>query len=474
MAASSKLRVFVASPGDLRVEREEARECVARVNAELAHVGGPEFALIGWEIVRGTAKRPQEAINELVDGCDYMICLFKKNWGSEPGGPLAYTSGTEEELFTALLGLGREEHPMRDVWLAFMDTDGVNEEVSELKNQIQERHALLYDSASDLQDFRRKLEQRLHGWVTVGPKEPRNIDLLPRSGRDVLGADRLRRRGERLVELGHADLGTKTLHEAVDIGGPPEKVALARVLARQGRVGDAHELVGKAIDQLVKESADLHTPSVAEAYAYQANLLRRERKNFEAKQRLTQALGLLLGEDEYTQRVRCRILDDLGLVHHNLKEYKEATRRFTEALKARKLAADPYAVAQSEINLARTCVAMGDLEKGNRYSEAALKALSSLSPGTVHANAYLLRAQVVLRLGDSLGAVEFARMSLTLNEQFSNNRGSAMAHNVLAQAFRHTGQIDESRKHAELAVDINNRTGMESPSVLHVLAEKTE
>jgi tetratricopeptide (TPR) repeat protein len=363
---------------------------------------------------------------------------------------------------------------MRDVWVAFVGADGVCAEISDLKNQIRDRHALLYETASDIREFRRKLEQRLHGWVTVGPKTSRNINLLPRSGRDILGADRLRRRGERLVELGQAGLGTEALYEAVAIGGPPEKIALARVLARQGRVEDAHELVGQAIDQLVKESADLNTPSVAEAYAYQANLLRRERKYFEAKQRLAQALDLLLGEDEYTQRVRCKILDDLGLAHHSLNEYEEAARRFTEALKIRKLTADPYAIAQSEINLARTCVAVGDVEKGDAHSIAAMDYLSSLSPGTVHANAYLLRAQVLMRLGDPLRAAEFAQMSLTLNEQFSNSRGLAMAHNVFAQALKSAGQIEESRKHAELALDINNRIGVGNPpSVLHVLAEKT-
>jgi tetratricopeptide (TPR) repeat protein len=464
--------VFVASPGDLGDEREEARGCVELVNAELAPAGGPEFELVGWEIVRGTAKRPQEAINELVASCDYMICIFKRNWGSAPGGPLAYTSGTEEELFTALLGLGREEHPMRDVWIAFIDADGVCAEVSDLKNQIRDRHALLYESASNLRDFRQKLMQRLRGWVTVGSKESRNIDLLPRSGRDILGADRLRRRGERLVDLGQAELGTEALREAVAIGGPPEKIALARVLARQGQVDNAHELVGQAIDQLMKESADLNVPSVAEAYAYQANLLRRERKYFEAKQRLAQALELLLGEDEYTQRVRCRVLDDLGLAHHSMKEYEEANRRFMEALKIRKLTADGYAIAQSQINLARTYVAMGHVERGSRYSIAAMKILNSLSPGTVHANAYLLQAQVLIRLGDPFRAAEFAQMSLTLNEQFNNSRGLAMAHNVLAQALKRADNIEESRKHAALALDINNRMNVENPpGVLQVLAQ---
>ena len=63
----------------------------------------------GWERVRGTARRPQEAINELIGESHFLIGLFKASWGSEPGSPRGYASGTEEELFTGLLELGRAE-----------------------------------------------------------------------------------------------------------------------------------------------------------------------------------------------------------------------------------------------------------------------------------------------------------------------------------------------------------------------------
>ena len=79
------------------------------------------YEVVGWERVRGTARRPQEAINELIGESHFLIALFKGSWGSEPGSPWGYTSGTEEELFTGLLELGRAEQPMRDVWVVFLD-----------------------------------------------------------------------------------------------------------------------------------------------------------------------------------------------------------------------------------------------------------------------------------------------------------------------------------------------------------------
>ncbi len=73
--------------------------------------------------MRGTVRRAQEAINELIAESHFMIALFKNAWGSTPGSPWGYTSGTEEELFTGLLELGQAEQPMRD-WSvpAFVDS----------------------------------------------------------------------------------------------------------------------------------------------------------------------------------------------------------------------------------------------------------------------------------------------------------------------------------------------------------------
>lgn len=86
----------------------------------LCGTASSKFEVVGWESVRGTARRPQEAINELIHECHYLVALFKKSWGSEPGSPWGYTSGTEEELFTGLLDLGQDDRPMRDVWVAFI------------------------------------------------------------------------------------------------------------------------------------------------------------------------------------------------------------------------------------------------------------------------------------------------------------------------------------------------------------------
>lgn len=466
----STLRVFIASPADAADERKIAHDCVTAVSAQLDPARGIRLELVGWEIVRGTAQRPQEAINELIDSCDFMICVLKRSWGSDPGGAPGFTSGTEEELFTALLGLGRRTHRMRDVWLAFIDVDDADPRIHDLKRQIHEKHALLYETISSPVDFWSKLQERLRGWAKGEQKVARSIDLVPQSGRDILGADRLRRKGEQLVDLGQVEQGEKALQQAADLGGPPESIAYARFLARQGRIEQAHAIIRESLDQLFRHSPDLESPSVAETYAYQANLLRREKKYFEAKQRLAQALDLLNKDDEYTRRIRSRILDDLGLAHHGAREYADALTRFEESRAIRLRSGEPRLIAQSSINLARTNLALGRMDRAESESESAVEILRALTPGPLHANALLLRAQVLQRADNFELAAESATMSLALNEQLGNTRGMAIAHNVLAQIQDALGDRNEARRHARACVDINTKMGSRAPiGVLSIL-----
>ncbi|WP_285100918.1 tetratricopeptide repeat protein [Promicromonospora sp. MEB111] len=472
MSAPLTLRVFIASPSDAQEERLVVRDCVEKVNLERKGSGAPIFELVGWEIVRGTAQRPQEAINKLIHECHFFLAVLKKSWGSDPGGALEYTSGTEEELFTALLDLGNKSRPMRDVWVAFMDAPDAAPEIKDLRTQIQSRHALLYETIATTIELRQKLTQLLHGWGNVAQKEARNVGLIPRSGRDILGADHLRQQGEALVELGYPDAGNAKLETAAEIGGSPEKLAYARVLARQGRMAAAHDIVRRALAPFLESG--INSPTAAEVLAAEASLLRRESEHYKSAQRLQQALERLPGDDEYTRGVRCRIRDDLGLAYQKMSEFERAREQFLLALGEREHDGDPRSVAQSLVNIARNDVAMGDnASAGNRASRA-LMILESLPPSPLHANAQLLRAQTLLRTGMYADAIEHAGMSAVLNEQLSNDYGLAMAENVLAQCFAKIGDGESALAHAKKSLELNVQMGNSAPPVVVALIKKFE
>lgn len=440
MADGNPLRVFVATPGDLASERKVVDTIIAEHNARQGS-DATRFEMVGWESVRGTARRPQEAINELLGECHYLVALFKKSWGSAPGSPWGYTSGTEEELFTALLQLGQEDRPMRDVWVAFLHDASPASEIVKLRDQMSNQHSVMYEPVSDIRDLKTKLTQRLEAWASIaGPKIARHINLLPSSGKDLIRAATLRRDGEKLVELGLPENGGKNLKEAAVLGGPPEQLAYAKYLEHSGDLDAAQGVIESAIDYFGKEPGTLHTTAAAEAFAALAGLLRRKGSDRDAIGRLQQALTLLKQDDPFAAVVRCRILDELGLAHQQVGE-------------------DEVGICQSLVNLARLHVATDDLDSARDFAEEALSKLGKFPPSALLANAEILRAQVLLRLGSAVDALENTARAISINRQIGNARGEAISLLVSAQCLRASGDVPGAIADAEKALALNEAMG---------------
>lgn len=463
MADALPLRIFLASPNDLVDEREVVRACVEEHNKRRRLQSNVTYEVVGWERVRGTARRPQEAINELISESHFLVALFKKSWGSESGSPWGFTSGTEEELFKGLLELGRAEQPMLDVWVAFIHDPSPAEQITKLRDQMSRNHAVMYEAITDSGELKEKLTERLTTWeVFAGAtKVHRHVNLLSSSGKDVLKAARLRLHGEKLVDLGQAEAGRKALNEAAVLGGPVEELAYARFLARRGELAEAHESTQRAIDHFVNEVKDVYSPLAAEAFAAQAGVLRRQGHDIKAIGRLEHALTLLRPDDSGAHKVRCRILDDLGLAHQGTGDLESARRYFTAALEVRQEVDDGLGVCQSQVNLGRFELYAGNLHTAAEYAEKAIAALRGTPPTALHANAEVLVAQVRLEQGRPQDALPYAERALSLNEQIASRHGEAISLFLLAQCSNAAGMAREAGGHARACLEVNRSMGDE-------------
>jgi len=462
MVDALPLRIFLASPSDLENEREVVRACVDEHNVRRKGQSNVTYEVVGWDRVRGTARRPQEAINELISESHFMVTMFKGSWGSEPGSPWGYTSGTEEELFTGLLELGLTEQPMRDVWVAFLDHASPAEQIVNLRKQMSRHHTVMYESIADIRELKDKLTERLDTWeMLADSKIPRHVDLLPSSGKDVLRAANLRLRGEKLVDLGQADAGMAALKESAVLGGPVEQLAYARFLARHGDFDGAYASTQQAIDHFAGGASHLYSPQAAEAFAAQARVLRQQGRDVDAIGRLEQALTLLDEGDAFAQKVRCRILDDLGLAYQKANDLPMARRNFEDALTARRVAEHYLEVCQSLVNLARLEVGAGNLETAASYADEVVATLRGTPPTALHANAEVLAAQVRLRQGRPDDGLPYAERALALNRQIGNRRGEAISLLLLAQCCRAAGRREEAEGHARACLELNNSMGNE-------------
>lgn len=456
MTAEAPLRVFLASPGDLIAERTLVKSVIDRYNTRRRRDDERLYELVAWEDTRGTARRPQDEINALIGSSEFMIVLFKAFWGSAPGSPFGYTSGTEEEFFTGLLELGIREQPLEDIWVGFVDDPAPAIEITDLKKQLQDRHSLLYESIKGELDLDRKLSDRLDGWQkTAGTKTARWIKLHPRSGRDVLGAARKRLEGESLIRLGQTDLGFDRLEEAALVGGPTEQLAYARALGRRGRLDEALTVARAAISEILNSPIELNSTLAGEAFLTEAGVLRRQHSDLEAINRLGTILGELDGRASDAWRVKARILDERGLANQRLGRLSDARSDFGASFGLRQTDGRSIEVVQSLVNLLRLESREKNFADADAHAESMLETLGGTTPSDLHANAWTAIAQLRLREGRAVEGLPYALQALRLNEQTANTSGIAKTLLVLTQCSREVGEIAKARAYAERCIEVN-------------------
>lgn len=466
MTDSLPLRIFLASPGGLENERKVIEQCVIEHNGRVEATDSNSFKIVDWNQVRATARRPQEAINELIYECHYMVVLFKDTWGSEPGSPWGFTSGTEEELFTGLLELGQADRPMRDVWVAFIDHPAPSPKVNVLKQQITSNHSMLYESISGTSDLKDKISDRFKSWANPASskKIPRHIELLSSSGKEVLKAAKLRRDGEQLINLGQTETGRISLHEAAVLGGPEEKLAYAKFLARHGQLEDAKMQLEKTMKLITQGSYPLYSPLAAEVFTDNAEISRKLGKPQDAIGELMHALNLLTGNDSYVEKVTCRIYDALGLAFQNAGDVDSAREYFRKAYKIRDNNRSELERQQSLLNLARIELYDGNLELADKLANEVMAYLEREPPTAMYANSYVLGAQVRLAQGRAIEATTYAKKALDVNRRLANRIGEAISLYLLSQCHRDSGMKEDAIKVADeclsLNTSMNNEHGM--------------
>jgi hypothetical protein len=174
--------VFLASPDDVKGERVAAEELIAELNKIIGGRLGWSIWLHKWEDTTPAFGRPQEIINEAVDGCDLFIGLLWKRWG-QPSGK--YSSGFEEEYERARSR--RKETGAPEIWLVFkrVDEESLKDpgqqlgRVLEFRKNQSDLGEVLYREVNDVNEWKSKLNNwlldyilKLHSAASEGVKTP--------------------------------------------------------------------------------------------------------------------------------------------------------------------------------------------------------------------------------------------------------------------------------------------------------------
>jgi tetratricopeptide (TPR) repeat protein len=169
------LKVFLASPGDVKLERDKAREEILGLRP-LAQKHGFDLQALGWETdVAPNAGRPQALINPLIRECDLFIGILWRRFGMPSGEA---ESGTLEEFNLAGERFLKEGAPaimlyFREVHPDFLNDPGPQlQKVLDFKKQIDERHLALYANYRDEEHFATLLRKHLTEWLFKLIPEP--------------------------------------------------------------------------------------------------------------------------------------------------------------------------------------------------------------------------------------------------------------------------------------------------------------
>jgi hypothetical protein len=169
MPTSRKIvKVFLASPGDLKDERRAAKHVVDVFNKQWADNLGVHVELVGWEDTVSRIGRPQELINRDLDQCELFIGVMWKRWGSPPSNESRHTSGFEEEFERSIESRRKGQRPEISLLFKEIDPKLLEDPGEDLKKVIAFKNKIVAEKAVLFQSFSSPLEfdDHIRGCIT--------------------------------------------------------------------------------------------------------------------------------------------------------------------------------------------------------------------------------------------------------------------------------------------------------------------
>lgn len=166
------LSVFLASPGDVQAERDEAREVIEEMNRTVGREKGVVLEAVGWETHTYPAygQDPQGLVNDQIGDMtlyDLFIGIMRDRFGSPT--PRA-GSGTQEEFERAVEAFQRRGNPAIMLYFSTAPSCLATPEAAEqraavLRFKREAQGTALTADYADVGDFRKKFQRNLLQWL---------------------------------------------------------------------------------------------------------------------------------------------------------------------------------------------------------------------------------------------------------------------------------------------------------------------
>lgn len=479
------LKVFIATPGNLKEERQEFLSVVQAHNIEDAHESEIVFLPSGWEFAYGGVGRPQALINQQVRESDYLIVAFWDWWGKPTSELGEYTSGTQEEFAIGMECLADPESPMRDVIVFFKgvsdkqlsDPGDQLAQVLKFKKELEESRAALYTEFDDPSEFRAQLRRHLNRWTRdwasgkVPPKAqlvrpPRKLATEPETdtGALALGTAGLVEEAVRLAAGGRNTEAEQLFAQAITTGDDINAFAQYALFLRKGGRYSAAETTTNQQLLLARESGNVN--SEIDALNNLGVIHRLKGQKGSSAEYLRSALKIVNerisreGEKEEYLTQKAHLLDGLALTLRKTPEkIAEAREALDESIALRMRASDERGRAFTLRTLGALLTQIGDLGAARTALDESVSVFDQEGYDRGKAQALASLGEVLELMGELPQAEERFEEALALNVAMGSVQGRSINLSELSRVRLALGLTEQAREDAISCITINERSG---------------
>ena len=323
-----KIRVFIASPGDLVEERRIFRDAINQLNVGFGDGANVEYVALGWEdTLATTGRRNQGVINEEIDQCDVFILAMHRRWGQEAPDAKPYTSYTEEEFHRALERWRSSGTP--EIFVFFKRVDAESEgdpgpqlrRVMDFRKHLEETRQVLYHYFDSPQSFMDKIDLHLRAYAKNElPKadQQREIVVLPMAALQEIEEARKMA----LQKTLEAKKANDAAYEArLELEAIQLQIAEdAALLSKEGKIEFAREKLTK----LTTETTDIRILSLGHEFFFRTGDLDSAVKVLEK--------WLILSGIEKRTSLTASALGNLGILYKTRGELDRAEEMYQKSL----------------------------------------------------------------------------------------------------------------------------------------------
>ena len=447
-----QMRVLVAAPRDLVVERRAARDTIERWNCGSKDA---RFILLGEDGVAAPEGRSAAAdVNAGVEACDLFVLILYRRWGQELPCEAACTSGTEITFHLALERFQRTGKPEILVFFKNLDIGSMADPGHQLTRVMRFRRVLegmrqirfhTFDDIEEFQDcLARSLQAYARGELPVAD-EARAPVLLPREC--LQAVERAQSELQRLA----IELEASQEAEARTVRQAERELTLARqaaAAAARGHMEEAQQTFAQATD----ETLNVSVLSLAFEFYYRIGKLDA------AEAMLNRALAAS-GSGQPTQEA-ARVRANLGLIHEQRGELDRAEAMFRQALAMDEQLGHIEGLARDYDNLGLIYERRGELRRAEEMLRKTLALHEQQGHEAGLATVYSRLGLIYQARGDLERAEEMLRKAVAIDQRLKRQEALANDYSSLGLICQVRGQVGQARQLWLQAKDIYAAVGL--------------